>query len=64
MKKTFTLINSLSSSNDEINNLLDQYKDGLTDEDTLISNVILILSTEKYNADENDDDIKRDLMIW
>ncbi len=64
MKKTFTLINSLSSSNDEINNLLDQYKSGRADEDTLISNVILILSAEKYNADENDDDINRDLMIW
>lgn len=64
MKKTLVLIKSLASSNSEINDLLESYEKNRIDEDTLISSAILILSAEKSNADEKDDDIKLDLMTW
>jgi len=64
MKKTLVLIKSLASSNSEINDLLESYENNRIDEDMLISSTILILSAEKSNADEKDDDIKLDLMTW
>lgn len=64
MKKTLTLIKNLPSSNSGINELLESYEDGKIDEDTLISNVILTLIAKKTDDDENDDDIKLDLMTW
>lgn len=64
MKKTLVLIKSLASINIEINDLLESYEKNRIDEDTLISSAILILSAEKSNADEKDDDIKLDLMTW
>lgn len=64
MKKTLVLIKSLASNNSEINDLLKSYQNGNIDEDTLISNAILILSSEESKSEEDGDDIKLDLMTW
>lgn len=64
MKKTLLLIKNIATNDMNINGLLQSYEDNCIDEDTLISNVILTLSTEQSNSKENDDDIKLDLMTW
>ncbi|MFW6809156.1 hypothetical protein ACM7TS_22930, partial [Enterobacter hormaechei] len=64
MKKTLVLIKSLASNNSEINDLLKSYQNGNIDEDTLISNAILVLRSEESKSEEDGDDIKLDLMTW